>query len=122
MTRPWVLATAILPVFFTSVALAQQAQAGTAETTSGPESEISTKDSDAEIRVEVNLVLVPGVVKDSNGNLVFGLKKEDFQLLDNGKPQTVSTFSVETAESRAGSGRAIVEASPAGTETNNAAT
>src|SRR5215831_11653488 len=81
----------------------QQTQSGVPTTNQGNESEISTKETDAAIKVEVNLVLVPVIVKDSSGEPVSGLKKEDFQLLDNGKPQTISTFSVETAETRASS-------------------
>ncbi len=52
-------------------------------------------------KVRVNLVLVRVVVRDSQGNVVTNLKKEDFQLQDNRKPQTISTFSVETPESHA---------------------
>ena len=48
-------------------------------------------------RVETNLVLVPVVVRDSKGMHVGGLGKDDFQLLDNGKPQTITSFSVQTA-------------------------
>jgi VWFA-related protein len=49
----------------------------------------------------VNLVLVRVVVRDSAGKAVANLRKEDFQLVDNGKPQTISTFSIETPESHA---------------------
>ncbi len=122
MPGPWILALVVVSALFTSVALAQQGQAGTTASTDSTESEISTKDTDTAIKVEVNLVLVPVVVKDSSGNPVSGLKKEDFQLFDNGKPQTVSTFSVETAKSRAEHGVAPAEAKPAGTETDKATT
>jgi len=44
-------------------------------------------------------VLVRVVVRDQQGHVVPNLKKEDFQLTDNRKPQTISTFSVETPES-----------------------
>src|SRR5262245_22752525 len=98
----------------------QQQQSGMSAATQGNESEISTKDTGAPIKVEVNLVLVPVVVKDSSGNPVSGLKKEDFQLLDNGKPQTVSTFSVETAETRASSATLSSETKPTETETEKA--
>src|ERR1700722_8527183 len=50
----------------------------------------------AAIRVQSDLVEVPTVVRDSKGNPVGNLKKEDFLLFDNGKPQTISTFSVLT--------------------------
>jgi len=40
------------------------------------------------------------VVRDPQGHVVPNLHKEDFQLTDNRKPQMISTFSVETPESR----------------------
>jgi VWFA-related protein len=48
----------------------------------------------AAIRVQSDLVEVPTIVRDAHGNAVPDLKKEDFLLFDNGKPQTISTFSV----------------------------
>src|SRR4029077_2104045 len=61
--------------------------------------EVSTRDTPPTFRVRVNLVLVRVVVRDSNGKVVSNLKKEDFQLSDNRKPQVISTFSTETPES-----------------------
>jgi VWFA-related protein len=61
--------------------------------------EVSTRDTAPTFRVRVNLVLVRVVVRDSTGKVVTNLKKEDFQLSDNRKPQVISTFSVETPES-----------------------
>ncbi len=48
------------------------------------------------IRVRRDLVEVATVVRDSRGNPVGNLRKSDFLLFDNGKPQTISTFSVLT--------------------------
>jgi VWFA-related protein len=48
------------------------------------------------LQVQSNLVLVRVVVRDSKGHAVGGLRKEDFKLFDNGKPQVISNFSVET--------------------------
>src|SRR5262249_21066849 len=62
--------------------------------------EVSTRDTPTTFRVRVNLVLVRVVVRDSEGKLVPNLKKEDFLLFDNRKPQTISTFSMETSASR----------------------
>ncbi len=62
-------------------------------------SEVSTHDNPATFRVRVNLVLVRVVVRDGLGKVITGLKKEDFQLSDNRKPQVISSFSVETPES-----------------------
>jgi VWFA-related protein len=46
------------------------------------------------LRATVNEVLVPVVVRDPLGRSVGGLTKDDFQVLDNGKPQTVSGFTI----------------------------
>src|SRR5271170_2532344 len=61
--------------------------------------EIISHDSPATFKVRVNLVLVRVVVRDNNGKVVPNLKKEDFQLADNRKPQVISSFSVETPAS-----------------------
>jgi len=47
------------------------------------------------LRVSVKLVPVSVVLRDSKGNATGNLQKEDFQLFDNGKPQTITSFSVE---------------------------
>ncbi len=47
------------------------------------------------IVVDVNRVLVPVVVRDKQGRVVTDLKKENFQVLDDGKPHPVSAFTVE---------------------------
>ncbi len=62
------------------------------------------------LRVQANLVDVRVVVRDSNGQPVPGLQQSDFELFDNGKPQTISAFSVETRAPLASAG----VASPAG--------
>ena len=60
----------------------------------GNTSEVTSRDTAATFKVRVNLVLVRVVVRDALGKVVTGLKKEDFQLSDNRKAQTISTFSV----------------------------
>jgi VWFA-related protein len=65
--------------------------------------EMSSRDTPATFKVRVNLVLVRVVVRDANGKIVPNLKKEDFQLFDNKKLQTVSSFTVETPETRTAS-------------------
>jgi VWFA-related protein len=61
--------------------------------------EIVSHDSPTTFKVRVNLVLVRVVVRDSDGKVVANLKKEDFQLADNRKPQIISSFAVETPAS-----------------------
>jgi len=63
--------------------------------------EVSSRDMPAAFKVRVNLVLARVVVRDALGNVVDHLRKEDFQLFDNGKPQVISAFSVETPQSHA---------------------
>jgi VWFA-related protein len=64
-------------------------------------SELVTQESAATFKVRVNLVLVRVVVRDNQGKVVTNLRKEDFQLFDNRKPQAITYFSTETPESQA---------------------
>jgi VWFA-related protein len=52
----------------------------------------------AAIRVEVNEVIVPVTVTDDKGRFVSNLEKRDFQILDDGKPQTINFFSRERSQ------------------------
>ena len=74
-------------------------------------SELSSQDRPATFKVRVNEVLVRVVVRDQKGQVVANLRKEDFQLSDNRKPQTISSFSAETPESLALKPDATVTAS-----------
>src|SRR6266446_3972003 len=65
--------------------------------------EVSSHDTPTTFKVRVNLVLVRVVVRDARGKIVPNLKKEDFQLFDNKKLQAISSFSVETPETRTAS-------------------
>src|ERR1700730_9349053 len=76
-----------------------ETQARAAPAPANDTSEVSTRDTPPTFRVRVNLVLVRVVVRDSTGKVVTSLKKEDFQLSDNRKPQVISSFSTETPES-----------------------
>jgi VWFA-related protein len=55
------------------------------------------------MEVTVKKLLVPVVVRDKQGHTIGDLKREDFQVFDNGKPHPLSAFMVEErvgAESR----------------------
>jgi len=86
-----------------AAAAPQQQPAAPANPGSGAagSTEVSSRDTAPTFKVRVNLVLVRVVVRDSQGNVVPNLKKEDFQLFDNRKPQTISSFSVETPATHA---------------------
>jgi VWFA-related protein len=59
--------------------------------------EMSTEETSTTFKVKVNLVEVRVVVRDAQGRAMGNLKQEDFQLLDNGKPQVISRFAMEQA-------------------------
>jgi len=53
---------------------------------------VSAQDSLATIKVNVRLVEVYATVLDHKGKYVDGLRRDDFQILENGKPQRISIF------------------------------
>ncbi len=62
----------------------------------------ATKEGLTTLKVSVKLVQVSVVLRDPKGHAVGSLKKEDFQLFDDGKPQLISSFSAEKAANAAG--------------------
>ena len=58
-------------------------------------SEMTTAQEPSTFRVNTRLVEVDVVVR-SNDRAVTGLTKNDFRILDNGKPQSIATFSVRS--------------------------
>jgi VWFA-related protein len=63
--------------------------------------EITSHEEMTTFQVKVNLVEVRVVVRDSKGKAIGGLKQEDFQLFDNGKPQAITRFTAERAGGKA---------------------
>jgi VWFA-related protein len=57
--------------------------------------EMSSREQPVTFQSKVNLVVVPVVVRDSKGQAVGTLTKDDFELFDKGKRQRISSFSVE---------------------------
>jgi VWFA-related protein len=76
------------------------APGASAKPQSDTKSEMSTQDTGTTFKLRVNLVQVHVTVRDGKGNLVPNLKREDFQLFDQGKLQPITVFAVETRESR----------------------
>jgi VWFA-related protein len=92
---------ALFFLLLAACALAQSPPAqvtSTANTTTVPDKaapEVTTHDEPTTFKVNVRLVLVRVVARDGQGHAVGNLHKEDFQLLDNGKPQLITQFFVE---------------------------
>lgn len=119
---------AVLCAYWTGAALAQTPQSADSaqsapakpappaeqppKNESRPKDEVATHDSPATFKVRVNLVQVRVVVRDPDGGIVANLHREDFQIFDNKKPQLLSTFNVDTPESRAAALTASADASP----------
>jgi VWFA-related protein len=71
--------------FLLIAALAAQTQTGG----------VTTREETPTFQSNVNLVRVPVVVRDKQGNTVGNLQKQDFQLTDRGKPQEIAQFALE---------------------------
>jgi len=78
---------------------AANAQSQAPDQAAAPQSaaEMTTQSAAPTFSTRVNLVMVPVVVRDSQGRAIGNLKEEDFQLADKGKPQLITRFSVERA-------------------------
>ncbi|HLY61911.1 MAG TPA: VWA domain-containing protein [Terriglobia bacterium] len=77
-----------------------------------------------QLKSERNLVMVRIVVRDSKGNARGNLRQEDFHLFDNGKPQAISHFSVETPSAtppKPTTGQPPANSDDVGEEASNAA-
>jgi VWFA-related protein len=83
----------------------------TPQSANPPEVQVHATTPKFRIRAERNVVLVRVVVRDAKQRTVGDLHKEDFQLFDDGKPQEVTAFSVETASPK--SATTEVRSSPA---------
>ncbi|HVN18513.1 MAG TPA: VWA domain-containing protein [Dongiaceae bacterium] len=87
------LLLALLP----AIALAQQDNTSAQASSTSADKSLPHTSSEEVLTFSkrVNLVMVPVVVRDKAGKAVGSLNKEDFQISDNGKPQTISSFNLE---------------------------
>jgi VWFA-related protein len=100
---PCPLASVIcLFLFFSNSAVAQNTTAqNPAPTPSGQaenaqnSAEVTSRDEPTTFKVNVKLVVVRAVVRDAQGRAIGTLHKEDFQVFDKGKPQTITQFEIE---------------------------
>jgi VWFA-related protein len=66
-----------------------------ADTAPAEAAEMTSHDQTVTFQAKVSLVMVPVVVRDALRHVVSDLRKEDFMLLDNGKPQDITSFRVD---------------------------
>ncbi len=86
-----------LPAFAQTAATPSAPAESTAQSADKTAPEVSSHEEVTTFKVKVNLVEVRVVVRDAGGHAIGNLKQEDFELLDNGKLQTISKFSMEQA-------------------------
>ena len=96
-----ILATAVTVagLFSASRAFAQQLPrlAGTPDSDSQTQNQPEERDqSVSTLKVNVNVVQLFFNVKDKKGALIPSLAKDDFQMLEDGKPQTIKYFTAES--------------------------
>lgn len=93
LTRAQKMAMAILPLLFASGGLLWAPAQPAAQTRQGrqPAASPSAKPTET-LRVRSQLVIVDVTVADHDGRPVHGLKKSDFRVLEDGKPQHVVAF------------------------------
>ena len=124
----WSLCIVLLWLLFFTIAAGAQSQPATPAPTqaaptnqTAPAAEAHPDQTAAEItaheeattfKVNVKLVTVRVVVRDPQGHAVGNLNKEDFELLDNRKPQIISHFSVEQPGTQAAKERLTSEEKP----------
>ncbi|HEX5424226.1 MAG TPA: VWA domain-containing protein [Candidatus Acidoferrales bacterium] len=63
--------------------------------------EMNTRDTTIPLQSRVNVVPLRIVVRDAKGSAIENLRKEDFQVFEDGKLQDISHFSIETPASAA---------------------
>ena len=74
-----------------------------------------------QVRLKTDLFEVRAVVTDAKGRLVDSLRKDDFELLENNRPQTISFFSIEHVLSDAASHPPSIKDNASNTSANRAA-
>jgi VWFA-related protein len=80
---------------------------GLAQTPAADAPEVSSHEAGITFSSRVNMVSVPVVVRDAQGQAVGSLKQDDFQLFDKGKLQSITKFTLE----KSGAGAVDVETS-----------
>ena len=85
-----------LSVFLLTTALLAQAPAPNPPSRNAPGKSPDAEEQPASIKVDVDVVNILTSVHDKRGGLVSNLEKNDFTILEDGKPQTIKYFTKET--------------------------
>jgi VWFA-related protein len=85
----------ILILLLLPILAAHHSNPQTPPAAAAPAGQPETQSATPLIELNVNRVLVPVVVRDKLGRTVADLKKENFQVFDDGKPRPISAFTVE---------------------------
>ena len=88
----YLLAGAMLGLATLAAAYPAAAQTAPGPITPKPGQQVQTPPDRGQIRVRVNLVDTPVVVRDAKGGLVLDLTEKNFRILDNGKVQKIEGF------------------------------
>ncbi|MGC2060651.1 MAG: VWA domain-containing protein, partial [Candidatus Sulfotelmatobacter sp.] len=83
-------------VFFLAVSGAVVAQSSNSTPSNSSDAQQSPEKSDETLKVNVNVVGVFFNVKDKHGMLIPNQTKDDFQLFEDGKPQTIKYFAADS--------------------------
>ena len=101
------------PQVLTPSSTASPANAPNSQSSPPPSApEMTSQESATTFKVNVHLVEVHVVVRDGSGKAIGTLKKDDFRIFDNGKPQIVSKFDIERAGERVAEAEKSSEATP----------
>lgn len=87
-------------------------QTSPAQNPQSPASAPASAEPTAVLRTTTRLVQLNVIVQDKRGQPVRGLNKEDFTILDNGKPQTIAFFSNESGSPQPSAELASVRSLP----------
>ncbi len=107
---------ALLSVFpYAQRVRAQNVSAAPAPSAAKPEIdqdsvELASHDEPAKFQASAKLVVVRVVARDSQGRAIGNLRKEDFEVFDKGKPQTITQFEIEQPGSLVAKPSAATEA------------
>ena len=98
MNKTQLLALALMCLLLAPSLPAQQPQQPAAPATPAPTPQREADDADDVVRITTNLVQVDASVTDKNGRVVTDLRAEDFEVLEDGRPQTITNLSFVALE------------------------